>query len=133
MEAPLTGVNPRATGTGWVPVDACTLPTTERPLRAAEFDALFATHLRDVERPDRLRVRMVFSGDTALPGRIQRLVDAESSCCSFFSFRLAPFEQDPPSASGETVVSLEIEVPPEQRVVLDALVTCADEARWRAS
>lgn len=131
MEIPLTGVSPH--GTGWVPVDACTLPTTERPLRAAEFDVLFATHLRDIERPDRLRVRMVLSGDTTLPGRIQRLVDAESSCCSFFRFRLARFEQDPPSASAETVMSLEIEVPPEHRTVLDALVALADEARRRAS
>ncbi len=37
-------------GLEWVEVDACTLPTVERPLRMSEFDDLFATHLRAVER-----------------------------------------------------------------------------------
>ena len=34
----------------WVPID-CTLPTTQQPLRVAEFDTLFATALRRVSRP----------------------------------------------------------------------------------
>ena len=35
----------------WVP-EACTLPTVEQPLRVAEFDELFATAVRPVERVD---------------------------------------------------------------------------------
>ncbi|HET6741695.1 MAG TPA: hypothetical protein VFH76_22285 [Kribbella sp.] len=35
----------------WVP-DACTLPTAERPFRVAEFDQLFAEHLRSTDRVD---------------------------------------------------------------------------------
>jgi hypothetical protein len=34
----------------WAPVDACTLPTADQPLRVAEWDDLFATSLRAVER-----------------------------------------------------------------------------------
>jgi hypothetical protein len=33
----------------WVPA-ACTLPTAEQPLRVAEFDDLFATSVRAVDR-----------------------------------------------------------------------------------
>ncbi|MFI6744088.1 hypothetical protein ACIBI9_65455 [Nonomuraea sp. NPDC050451] len=32
---------------------ACTLPTAEQPLREAEFDALFAEAVRQIERPER--------------------------------------------------------------------------------
>ena len=39
----------------WAPVDACTLPTAEQPLRVAEWDGLFAESLRAVERPDATR------------------------------------------------------------------------------
>ena len=41
----------------WAP-DACTLPTTERPLRVAEFDDLFASVLRS-ERPEDTRLELV--------------------------------------------------------------------------
>ncbi|MCW2680862.1 MAG: hypothetical protein JWM62_2263 [Frankiales bacterium] len=36
----------------WVPVEACPLPTSEQPLRAAELDALFAA-LLGLRRPER--------------------------------------------------------------------------------
>lgn len=41
----------------WVP-QACTLPTAERPLRVAEFDELFASSLRGLDRwaPTGLRI-----------------------------------------------------------------------------
>ncbi|MFI5877126.1 hypothetical protein ACIBAH_32705 [Streptomyces sp. NPDC051445] len=38
--------------TTWVP-QSCTLPTTEQPLRVAEFDTLFAERLADASRSDR--------------------------------------------------------------------------------
>ena len=45
--------------------DACTLPTAERPLRLAEFDELFATAVRRVERRgDEVRIHLV--GDRGL-------------------------------------------------------------------
>jgi hypothetical protein len=111
-------------GLTWVPVDACTLPTLDQPLRVAEFDDLFATSLRDITAAagDAPRARLVFAGDDTLLGRVQRLADAETSCCSFFTFTVTDLGG---SDRAETGVALEIEVPPGRRVVLDALVARA--------
>ena len=77
---------PGATST-WVP-DICTLPTAQRPLRAAEFGGFFASTVRDVERtaPTRLRLELEPGPETA--ARAARLAAAEVSCCSFFIFTL---------------------------------------------
>lgn len=77
---------------GWVDVAACTLPTAERPLRLAEFDKLFTTSLRSIERTDANAVRMLLAGDPGLAERTQALADAESTCCSFFTFGVTPLE-----------------------------------------
>ncbi|MFI7617859.1 hypothetical protein ACIBP6_42235 [Nonomuraea terrae] len=55
-----------AFGPEWVP-SACTLPTAERPLRVAEFDALFAEVVLTVQRPERerLRLALVLTPDNA--------------------------------------------------------------------
>jgi hypothetical protein len=45
----------------WTP-DACTLPTTERPLRLAEFDDLFTARLRS-DRPAPTRLDLVLPRD----------------------------------------------------------------------
>jgi hypothetical protein len=92
----------------WAP-DACTLPTTERPLRVAEFYELF-TALRRSERPEPTRLDLVLPGDVEAAGR--DLARRESECCSFFTFE---FE-----AAGDDVV-MHIGVPPEHVEVLDAL------------
>ncbi|GAA2296328.1 hypothetical protein GCM10010149_50910 [Nonomuraea roseoviolacea subsp. roseoviolacea] len=96
---------------GWVP-SACTLPTAERPLRVAEFDALFAEAVREVRRPapERLRLELVFSPDNA--ARAAGLTARESGCCSFFVFTLTV------SGGG---LALEVAVPPGRTGVLDAL------------
>ena len=114
----------------WVP-DACTLPTAERPLRAAEFDDLFATSLRDLQSPTSgaRRVRLVLAGDADLPARVQQLADAETLCCSFFTFTLNRLDDVASRAGDEAVVTLDIEVPAAHTVVLDALVRRADAAR----
>ena len=70
----------------WVAPDACTLPTAERPLRVAEFDALFAGHLRCLEWHGRAAMSMDLSGDVGLTEAVRDLVERESACCSFFSF-----------------------------------------------
>jgi hypothetical protein len=92
----------------WAP-DACTLPTTERPLRVAEFDDLFSfvvhAERRDPQRLDLMLRRIV-------EGPARDLAQRESECCSFFTFE---FE-----AVGEDVV-MRIGVPPEHVAVLDAL------------
>jgi hypothetical protein len=80
----------------WVAVEACTLPTAEQPLRVAEFDDLFTHALRVVECPHATaeQARLVLRGDEALAGRVQQLADAETACCSFFTFALTPLDGD---------------------------------------
>jgi hypothetical protein len=95
-------------GDGWAPVDACTLPTPEQPLREAEFDALFATALRRIERPEPERLRLTFDADA----EVEDLVARESSCCSFFDFALAS------TSDGQV---LDVRVPPARVAVLDGL------------
>jgi hypothetical protein len=95
-------------GDGWAPVDACTLPTPEQPLREAEFDALFATALRRIERPEPERLRLTFDADA----EVEDLVARESSCCSFFDFELAS------TSDGQV---LDVRVPSARVAVLDGL------------
>ncbi|MGW4961691.1 hypothetical protein ACWEPL_31115 [Nonomuraea sp. NPDC004186] len=102
----------------WVP-SACTLPTAERPLRVAEFDALFAEAVQALSRPEhtRLRLELVFTPDNA--AHAAELTARENSCCSFFTFTLA-------ISAGS--LALEVAVPPEQAEVLDALQARAGAA-----
>ena len=98
----------------WVDVAACTLPTAERPLRLAEFDDLFATSLHSIERTGATAVRMLLAGGAGLADRTQALADAESTCCSFFTFDVTPLE-------GERV-AFDVSVPAANVAVLDGLV-----------
>jgi hypothetical protein len=93
----------------WVP-DACTLPSPERPLRVAEFEALFGRALHSVERLGRRQLRLVVDG--TWEAELRELIARESSCCSFFAFTVA-------RDGGEVV--LEIAVPAVHESVLDAL------------
>jgi hypothetical protein len=68
----------------WVP-SACTLPTTDRPLRVAEFDALFAT-ATSAERVAPGELRFGLPQDVA--GTAATLAARETECCSFFAFTL---------------------------------------------
>lgn len=108
-------------GAGWTEVDACTLPNADRPLRRAEFDALFASALRAVEPSGPTGVRLLLGKDATSPEQVQRLADAESSCCSFFSFAVSTT----PCGS----VALDIEVPPAYVDVLAGLVARARTVR----
>jgi hypothetical protein len=92
----------------WAP-DACTLPTTERPLRIAEFDDLFAVVRRSV-RPESTRLSLVLPRDNEAAAR--DLAQRESECCSFFTFEFEPVGDD---------VMMHIVVPPSQIEVLDAI------------
>ncbi|MBO0842592.1 MAG: hypothetical protein J2O46_05355 [Nocardioides sp.] len=97
--------------------DACTMPVVERPLRVAEFDDLFSSAVRGVERTgDRLTLRL--AGDEGLKAAVRDLTERESACCSFFTFAISGTDQD---------LRLEIEVPPAQRRILDALEQRARE------
>ena len=118
----------------WAPVDACTLPTADQPLRVAEFDDLFATALRAIERPDAAgRARLVLAGGDDLAERVQRLADAETACCSFFTFTLTPLTTDKVDAADRTMLALDIEVPVARADVLAALIQRAEQAHQAAA
>lgn len=97
--------------------DACTLPTAERPLRRAEFDALFASSTGTVVRGD-LEVRIHLTGDSGLFESARDLAERETACCSFFTFVLDGADDD---------FTMSISVPPERRDILDALAARAEE------
>lgn len=97
--------------------DACTMPTAERPLRLAEFDALFATSVRSIERRGN-DVRLHLAGTEGLLERVRDLTACETSCCSFFTFTIEGTAQD---------LTLDISVPPAHQEILDALAERARE------
>ncbi|MFC9970252.1 hypothetical protein ACFVH6_05045 [Spirillospora sp. NPDC127200] len=71
----------------WAP-QACTLPTAERPLREAEFDALFAEAVTEVSRTASGQVRLRLRPEPPIAGRAAELAVRETGCCSFFTFTL---------------------------------------------
>ncbi|MFC8671507.1 hypothetical protein ACFUEN_02390 [Streptomyces griseorubiginosus] len=97
--------------TTWVP-QSCTLPTTEQPLRVAEFDALFAERLAGSSRPERLRLELVLTGGKGVEETVRELVARESDCCSFFTFTVEPCPEH---------IRLDIEVDSAHEAVLDSL------------
>jgi hypothetical protein len=97
--------------------DACTMPTDGRPLRVAEFDALFATAVRRVERRG-AGVRMHLAGEEGFVEQVRDLTERETSCCSFFTFGIGGTDQD---------LVLDISVPPARQEILDALAERACE------
>ena len=105
----------------WVP-SSCSLPTKDRPLRVAEFDALFGAHLRSVSRISDTTVELVLIGGGAAADMARDLADRETACCSFFTFAV--------HAEGQ-IVRLRVDVPPEQTDVLTALADRAVAAQTR--
>ena len=129
MSLPPFAPHPGPAPADWAPVGACTLPTADQPLRVAKFDDLFATALRAIERPDAVgRARLVLAGGNDLTERVQRLADAETACCSFFTFTLTPLPTDEVDATDGSTLALDIEVPVARADVLAALIQRAEHA-----
>jgi hypothetical protein len=103
--------------------DACSLPTAEQPLRVAEFEALFASAVRSVERLDEEHVRIRLTGEPGLAATVRDLTARENGCCGFFGFTVTPSV----AATGEAV-TLDIEVPANYVDVLDGLAAQAESA-----
>jgi hypothetical protein len=100
-------------------LDACTLPSAERPLRLAEFDELFATGLLGQSRPEPTRLCWLL--DRAAEARARDLTVRESACCEFFTFTFG--------TGGDGGLTLEVRVPPARVDVLDALAARVARAR----
>jgi hypothetical protein len=94
--------------TDWMPT-TCTLPTAERPVRAAEFDALFAS-ARWYRRTLMTQLDLAIPSEAEQTGQV--LAERESSCCSFFTFGFEPLGAD---------VVMRIGVATGHVAVLDAL------------
>jgi hypothetical protein len=103
----------------WVP-DACTLPTTERPPRRAEFDDLFRSAIA-VERITERHARFLLTGSADRAEQVRDLAARETECCSFFTFTVTA---QPPAE-----VVCDIEVPAGYVDVLAALVDRAAGVR----
>jgi hypothetical protein len=104
----------RSAGTSWIP-ESCTLPTAEQPLRAAEFDELFASALRGIARTAPTTVELQL--DACAEALARSLAEREAACCSFFTFTFSP---DP---AGQLL--LEVTVPAAHIAVLEGLVSRA--------
>lgn len=96
----------------WVPA-GCMLPTLDQPMRQEQFDDLFQTAVRSVERVGTGHARLDLVPEPAVASRAADLAMREAGCCSFFTFTL--------SVSGEQL-GLDIVVPPDRQAVLDALL-----------
>jgi hypothetical protein len=107
----------------WVP-EACSLPTVERPLRVAEFDALLTASLQAQERISRTRVRWFLDPDAEPSAR--DLTARETSCCSFFTFAISPVM---PESGG--LLQVDVSVPEQYSDVLDALQQRATDGSGR--
>lgn len=115
--------------TTWVPIETCTLPTLAQPMRVAEFDDLFARHLRAVERVGPGHARLTLVGAPGLAERVEQLAARESGCCSFFGFTVTPAEAGTCEDGSLAGVVLDIVVPESRRDVLAALIERAEAAR----
>jgi hypothetical protein len=103
----------------WIP-QSCTLPAELRPLRVAEFDALFTDAVRAVDRPARTRLNLNLAPTVAIASHAAGLVVRETACCSFFTFTL--------TATGGGL-ELGVVVPDSHVEVLDALAARVAEVR----
>jgi hypothetical protein len=117
-EAGLAGNGPAANraGDSWAPAD-CTLPTAERPLRAADFRELFDGAVIGSERLDDTRLQLRLRRDRDVASRAAALATAETECCSFFVFAL--------TVTADSLL-LDVTVPVARTAILDALAVQAD-------
>jgi hypothetical protein len=99
----------------WAPSD-CSLPTAERPLRAAEFGELFRGSVLAADRPESTRLRLTLRPGARLAGSAAELAAAETACCSFFTFTL--------TVANDSLL-MDISVPAARTAVLDALASRA--------
>jgi hypothetical protein len=95
----------------WAPAD-CTLPSAERPLRAAEFAALLGGAVLSSERPETGRLRLRLRRSREIASQAAELAAAETECCSFFTFTL--------TVASDSLL-LDIVVPAARASILDAL------------
>ena len=105
-------------------MDDRTLPGAGRPLRLAEFDALF-TAVRRVEILGPAHARLHLTGPAGLAATARDLTARETECCSFFSFTITT---DGTGATDGEDLRLDVQVPDRYAGVLAALIERAEAA-----
>ena len=93
---------------------ACTLPTTDRPVRLLELDDLVTAAVRTQQRVDRTVLRWWV--DPVYGAMARDLAARESACCSFFTFCFTPTAD---------LLRVDVSVPDSYTEVLDALAARA--------
>lgn len=102
--------------------EACTLPTTEQPLRVAEFDELFRL-VTEIDRPDPTRLQMtLLPAEPTVAAHAAELAAREARCCGFFTFTLTV---------RQSALQITIETPPAHVGVLNALADRVTAASTR--
>jgi hypothetical protein len=119
VSAASDAVSGQASTAGSWALDACTLPIAERPLRAADFDAVFAAAVRGLDRVGPTRLRLDLEPSPQAAARTAELAAAETGCCSFFTFVL--------TVTGGAL-TLDITVPQRYAPMLAALADRAGAA-----
>jgi hypothetical protein len=92
--------------------ESCTLPTSERPLRVAEFDALFRTAVTGQQRTAATLLELSLTSEPEVAAAAAALAVRESRCCSFFRFAITVDPRE---------VQLTVRVPETHVDVLDAV------------
>jgi hypothetical protein len=100
----------------------CTLSPNQTGQRLAEFEKLFASHLRELTRPAPRQARFVFQPADEIEDAARDLFAREQECCAFFDFVV---ERD-----GAALI-VQAEVPAEAEASLDGLATIALRAAPR--
>ena len=102
--------------------EACTLPTTEQPLRVAEFDELFRL-VTEIDRPDPTRLQMtLLPAEPTVAAHAAELAAREARCCGFFTFTLTV---------RQSALQITIETPPAHVGVLNDLADRVTAASTR--
>ena len=107
----------------WIGGDFCTLPITARPVRAAEFEDLFASQLAAPRWISPHQTEFRFGVD--LHDQVSDLVARETACCSFFDFSIT---HEPDDAVQPSSLVLQVGVPASRHDVLEALTSHAVDA-----
>jgi hypothetical protein len=92
--------------------ESCTLPSSERPLRVAEFDTLFRTAVTGQQRMAATVLELSLTSEPEVAAAAAALAVRESLCCSFFRFALTVDPRE---------VQLTVRVPETHADVLDAV------------
>jgi hypothetical protein len=92
--------------------ESCTLPTAERPLRVAEFEALFRSAVSDQQRTAATVLELSLTSEPEIAAAAAAFAVRESRCCSFFRLALTVAPRE---------VQLIVRVPETHVDVLDAV------------